>query len=195
MGGAWRLLVHAARGPVAVCEHQGVCRHASQSSASCVCGVPLRCCASAMQLAPPAVAACRPGGGCAHADKQVRAVQQQYATRRGPNSDDFIPVKGGSDFGGHSRGGSMGGKDESVFDPEEALLAKVHPDNTPPSAEKSIRHNNLNGVCAAGRVTPRCRGSKRKQASRACCFVLHGRSRSNDDVCPVRCSPSTCCAG
>ena len=55
-------------------------------------------------------------------------MQQQYATRRGPNSDDFIPVKGGSDFGGHSRGGSLGGgKDESVFDPEEALLAKVHP--------------------------------------------------------------------
>jgi hypothetical protein len=54
-------------------------------------------------------------------------MQQQYATRRGPNSDDFIPVKGGSDFGGHSRGGSLGGgKDESVFDPEEALLAKVH---------------------------------------------------------------------
>lgn len=50
---------------------------------------------------------------------------QRYMARRGPNSDDFIPVKGGSDFGGHSRGGSLGGKEESIFDPEEALLAKV----------------------------------------------------------------------
>lgn len=73
------------------------------------------------------VAACHLGGRCARADRRFCALQQQYATRRGPNSDDFIPVKGGSDFGGHSRGGSLGGgKDESVFDPEEALLAKVH---------------------------------------------------------------------
>lgn len=52
-------------------------------------------------------------------------VPQRFLARRGPNSDDFIPVKGGSEFGGHSRGGSLGDKEESVFDPEEALLAKV----------------------------------------------------------------------
>ncbi len=74
-------------------------------------------------------------------------MQQQYAMRRGPNSDDFIPVKGGSDFGGHSRGGSLGGgKDESVFDPEEALLAKVRPDDPPALSGKLIGSKSVPGL-------------------------------------------------
>ncbi len=61
------------------------------------------------------------------AESRLRSVQR-LLSRRGPNSDDFIPVKGGgSDYGGHSRGGSLGGKEESIFDPEEALLIKVPP--------------------------------------------------------------------
>jgi hypothetical protein len=67
------------------------------------------------------------------------AMLQRYVARRGPNSDDFIPVKGGSDFGGHSRGGSLGGKEESVFDPEEALLAKVHLKSLSSSSSSSRR--------------------------------------------------------